>query len=216
MKRAGTWHPTFSLPLHPKMPHPVLSPALAPASGSTLRLIRSSAPGHKGPRFSFRTGLRQAVPRSNFPSMAEPQAAASPIRSEDLFHAIPPRHPTGLVRSMKDVRCVSSSTRLRPTEVFPMPVSENTWTASPMSFRSGFSPLFQAVKPSIRWKILAVPMPSSCARSGDSSSRQSPTFPPSPDSAVEGGGKVNASSQITNAIFVAGAILRRKTLLRRN
>tara|TARA_B100001123_G_scaffold291782_1_gene325282 strand:+ start:168 stop:605 length:438 start_codon:yes stop_codon:yes gene_type:complete len=82
MKRAGTWHPTFSLPLRPKTPHPVLSPALAPASGSTLQLIRSSAPGHKDLRFPFRTGLRQAVPRSNFPSMAETSSGciADPVR----------------------------------------------------------------------------------------------------------------------------------------
>ena len=158
MKRAGTWHPTFSLPLRPKTPHPVLSPALAPASGSTLQLIRSSAPGHKA--FAFRSGPafdRRCRDRT-FRQWPKPQAAASPIRSEDLFHAIPPRHPTGLARSMKDVGCVSSSTRLHPTEVFLMPISENTWTASPMSFRSGFSPRFQAVKPSIRWNIRAVPM----------------------------------------------------------
>jgi len=37
----------FSLPLCPKTPLPVLSPALAPASGSTLQSPRSGAPGPK-------------------------------------------------------------------------------------------------------------------------------------------------------------------------
>ena len=44
---AGTWHPMFSLQSHPKTRLPVLSPALAPASGSTLQSTRSSAPGPK-------------------------------------------------------------------------------------------------------------------------------------------------------------------------
>ena len=135
--KTGTWHPMPSLPLRPKAPLPVSSPALAPASGSTLQSPRSGAPGPKA--------LASVVGR---PSTGGSAIELSVVgRGLERLHcksgpktvsAVPPRHPTGLVRSTKDVQCVPSSTFLPWTEALRMTVSKTHGQHLPCLSGPGF------------------------------------------------------------------------------
>ena len=117
---------------------PVLSPALAPASGSVRRPTRSSAPDPKTlasvPGRPAMGGTEIAlsimVVRFHLHQGSSPKTFSSDASSAD----------DRLARSIKEVFCAPSSTHLRQTEVFSTSVSGNTWTASSMSSRFGYSP----------------------------------------------------------------------------
>ena len=68
---------------------PVLSPALAPASGSTLQSARSSRVAAEAVRLPSPAGLQQAAPQPDFPVMARASNGCIAIRPEGLV-ATPP------------------------------------------------------------------------------------------------------------------------------
>ena len=116
--KAGTWHPMFSLPVCPKTFLPVLSPALAPASGSTLQSIRSDCAATEAARF--------ALP--NLPSTGGSAAWITvdgrsfkrwhPMSGPKTFHLAPPRHPTGYSRPVEEQQRVSV---IDPPCIWPKP-----------------------------------------------------------------------------------------------
>jgi len=89
VQETQTWHPMFSLPFRPKTSLPVLSPALAPASGSTLQSARSSRVAAEAVRLLSPADLQQAAPQPDLPFMAGASSGCIAFRSEDLV-ATPP------------------------------------------------------------------------------------------------------------------------------
>ena len=157
--KAGTWHPMFSLPVRPKTFLPVLSPALAPASGSTLHSIRSDcAVIRRSLRLPHPTVLQRAVPQPGFPLLASASSGCS---------AHPVRRPSCSASSASDRvsptrRRTTTRFRHRPalrlTEVFNMRVSRFARTGSATSSRFRISQVFQIVRSSGLEDFRAVPM----------------------------------------------------------
>ena len=118
---------------------PVLSPALAPASGSALMLTRLSAPGRE--TLASFPGRPSTGGSAISPSVHGRDLEGMNCRSgPKTFPAISPRHPTGLVRSMKDVLLRSIIDRHALDRSPRRGGLKNAWTAPSMSFRSEISP----------------------------------------------------------------------------
>lgn len=108
-----TWHPMFSLPLHPKMSLSVLSPALAPASGSTLHSARRrSRHDPKNARLPCPAALQRAVPQPCLPLVAGGSNGHIAFRSEDLYTTPPSPILPGRPGSPRKTFALPSSTRL--------------------------------------------------------------------------------------------------------
>ncbi len=111
-EEAGTWHPMFSRTNRPKTFRAVLSPALAPASGSTLRSARSGCAAVRRPPLDVPSRAStggSAVWLSDTGRRLERLHCPSGPRT---FSAMPPRHPAGLARPMEKSLWFLSSIRL--------------------------------------------------------------------------------------------------------
>ena len=118
---------------------PVLSPALAPASGSALMLTRLSAPGRE--TLASFPGRPSTGGSAISPSVHGRDLEGMNCRSgPKTFSCNIASAPTGLVRSMKDVLLRSIIDRHALDRSPRRAGLKNAWTAPSMSFRSEISP----------------------------------------------------------------------------
>ena len=154
-----TWHPMFSHPFRPKTSLQVLSPALAPASGSTLHSARFR-PRHDLAitRLPGPAALQRAVPQPGFPLMAGTSSGHIAFRSEDLY-TMPPSA-SGRVGHAhnRTPSYFRHRPALRRSKLLCMRVSRGTRTGSAASSRFRISNVFQVVRPSRPEAFFAVPM----------------------------------------------------------
>lgn len=97
---------------HPRTVEKCLSPALAPASGSTLHMALSDCVAPEGVRSSFPAALHQAVPRSGLPLVTGARARLPWSEDRRCRHGVP----IGLARPVSELDrgSVSSTSCIRP------------------------------------------------------------------------------------------------------
>lgn len=135
---------------------PVLSPALAPASGSTLQPTSARDRGAEALVFPALADLQRAAPRSNLPMVAG--ACMGPFSgSEDPSISPSASDRAGPIRLGTTSRVRHQLALLR-TEVLCTKVSRLARTGSATSFRNGNSFEIQVVRPSFRGENRSVPM----------------------------------------------------------